>query len=538
MAQKLNPSKVDLIMIVIILIAGLKFTFGLENTLDIGLSDESSYLYNGVTLWSTGLPHPSWAPLYSLWYFLISLLEPNRVTLYYLNYKLTIILLPILTYVVLRKHAVSIPVSLIISWLLLVSRANALTWPRVSHFALLLILVTFLLIGHKRSLLWSSLFASMGALLVSYVRPEYFVTYVLSTLLFVILFIRNYKKLDKQHLFGSIAYGLCSILVLGAFGLPITGERGMVAFGQHFSLNWVYWNGSDMNAWINWREITSRNFGSAHSIQEAFAQNPSAFLKHIAYNLLNFSRYTPKLLFPENLTEIPAIVVALLSIGLLIAYLLIVHLSNTYYNRLLILISSFRKNLQKYTSLLLFVGLFLLPTSVTIIIIYPRDHYLLVFALLIIMTTAILLSNPDSKQGQVDLKKLFLLCVLLVFITPGFGQTEKPVRQNLTIIQYIQSLEIDEPINLLEAQGGYMVFLDRNYHTVKQSDKNTKFNQFRVDRNINMIVVSDYLSNDTRFQTDPEWHGFLENYRQFGFTQVEIPHSHRKILVQANLLHK
>lgn len=537
MARKLNSSKVDLIIIVIILIAGLKFTFGLENTLDITLQDESEYLYRGVTLWNTGLPHPSWSPLYVIWYFLISFLEPNKIGLYYLNYKLTVILLPILTYSVLRRSTVSIPVSLIISWLLLVSHANALTWPRVSHFALLLILATFLFIGHKRSLLWSSLFASMGALLVSYARPEYFLTYALSTLLFVFLFIRDCKKLEKRYLLGVMAYGLFSALVLAALGLPVTGNRSMFAFGQHFSLNWVHWNASDLDPWVDWREIISRNFGSPHSILEAFVNNPSAFLIHITHNLLEFARFIPKLFFPANANEISGKVIALLGIGLLVG-LLVACLSNTRYKRLLLmLIYLVRKNLQEYKRVLIFVAFFLLPTFVSILIIYPRDHYLLVFSVLIVMIPAILLTNHDSKQGQINLKKLLLLCVLLVFITPQFSQSQMLVQKHLHAIQYIQSLQTDEPINLLDSYGGYYIYLDGNFRRLGPSDKNTNFDQFRVDQNINLIVVSNELRH-SGLKNDPEWQGFLVNYRQFGFVQVEIPYSHRKILVQANLLHK
>lgn len=535
MIQKLNSSRVDLIIIVIILVAGLKFTFGLENTLDIGLYDESVYLYRGVSLWNAGLPSPAEAPLYAIWYFIISLLEPNRIMLYYLNYKLTIVLLPIITYGLLRGNTVSIPISLIISWLLLISPANALTWPRVSHFALFLILATFLLIGHKRSLLWSSLFASMGALLVSYVRPEYFLAYVLSTLLFVFLFIRDYKILEKQYLLGLMAYGLFSTLVFGALGLPIIGNRSMVAFGQHFSLNWVSWNGSDINPWTNWAEIVSLNFGSVNSIPEALTKNPSAFLKHITYNLLNFVKFTPKLFFSANLNKISAIVVALLSIGLLTAYL-----SNTHYKRLVILISSVRKNLQEYKSLLIFVGLFLLPPFVSIAIIYPRDHYLLIFTYIIVIVTVILLTKNDFKQGQINLKKLFLLCVLIIIITPHFSKSEQSVQKsNLSTIQFIQSLEIDEPVNLLEAQGGYNYYLGSNYHRVAEYDKNTNYDHFGADRNINMIVVSKELLNDTRFKNDPEWQSFLANYRQFGYLQIEIPNTNRReMIVQADLLHK
>ena len=152
MLQKLNLRKADLLIILIILLAGLKLTFMLEAGLDISLYDEASYLFWGIRIPVEGLPRTDYAPLYAIWYFIISLIEPNRVNLFYLNIKLMTILPPVLVYILLRKNRVSISVSSTISWFFLLSRANAYTWPKVSHFALLVILVILILVT-RRSLL-------------------------------------------------------------------------------------------------------------------------------------------------------------------------------------------------------------------------------------------------------------------------------------------------------------------------------------------------------------------------------------------------
>ena len=170
MVQKLKSLRVDLIIVIVLLSAGLKFTLGLRNVVDISLYDESDYLYRGVTLWKAGLPPADLAPLYSVWFFLISFLEPNRVRLFFLSYKLSLILPPIFVYGLLRKNTVSIPISLVISLLLLVSYANRSIGHRVSYFGLIAILATLMLISQKQSLLFNSLFASMGALLTTIVQ--------------------------------------------------------------------------------------------------------------------------------------------------------------------------------------------------------------------------------------------------------------------------------------------------------------------------------------------------------------------------------
>lgn len=531
MIKKTNSFKIDVIILLVILILGLIFTSGLENIKDIGLYDESSYLYSGTQLWNIGLPIATGAPLYAIWYFILSLFQPNRIILYYLNYKLTTILLPALAYGVLRKSKVALPISLIISQFILISRANAETWPRVSHFALILLLVDFLFLGQEKTFLWNNLVAQIGALLISYVRPEYFLAYALFTLLFTFSLVRDYKKLEKRHLYGLLVGELFSISLLIGIGLPI-GERSMVAFGQHFSLNWVSWNRSTINPWTNWEDIISHNFGTSNSISEAFVQNPSVFLKHVTYNFLNLAKISLTLFIPQLSASVKVLIV--LPIIFFAAYY--IYLRNSHHKKLL---SNIRGNFQENKILLLFIGIFLLPGLISTIIIYPRDHYLLIMGVLIVLGTVILLKNSDFKQEQMNYKVLSFLCVSLIILMFQFRPYQKTVdKPNLNTIQFIQSLNINQPVNILEAEGGYYIYLNDEFHRVAEYSKNTDFNHFRANRNINMIILSNTLLQDSRFINDAEWQDFLENYHKFGYVQFEIPNTDRKIIVQASLLSK
>jgi hypothetical protein len=523
-------------ILTVLLVAGLTFTFGLENRVDINLYDESNYLYSGTQIWDSGLPDSENAPLYAIWYLFLSFMEPDRIALYYLNYKLTTILLPILTYILLRRNTGSHLISLIISWLLLISRTNAMTWTRVSHFALVLILVTLLFIAHVRSLRWGFLLASVGSLLVSYIRPEYFLTYILSTLLLIAWIIRTHKNMAKPYLQALTAYGVLSAFFLCTLGVPITGNRGMVAFGQHFSLNWVLWNRVNINPWTNWGEILDRNFGPIHHISEAIAKNPTLFLKHITSNLLNLEILRVQDIFPSALflNRIVLSVASLLLFGLLSVYL-----SHHSYKNLRILILNTRKNSQTHRTLLTSIGLFLLPGLVSSIIIYPRDHYLFGVNLLLAITLPILLMNPGLACRQIDRKPLFLGCMLILLLTPYLAQNQPAAEKpNQMTIHFIQSLSIDEHVNMLEAEGGFPYYLGDNFHRVAEYDKNAAFDCFRTDQKINMIVVSRTLLRDVRFKDDPEWQSFLANYDQFGYAQLNIPNTEIKLLLRTELLHE
>ena len=113
--------RIDLFLCLILILAGLKYSFGLESVIDIGLHDESFYLGGGVDILSRGLPSPDWGPLYSLWYYLVSFFIKSNSELYYFNYYVQIIFLPFLLFLFLRVKKVSVHYSLFFSFLFLIS---------------------------------------------------------------------------------------------------------------------------------------------------------------------------------------------------------------------------------------------------------------------------------------------------------------------------------------------------------------------------------------------------------------------------------
>jgi len=519
MLQKLNSRKADLLIIIIILLAGLKYTFMLEKGLDISFYDEASYLYWGIKIPVEGLPRTDYAPLYAFWYFIISLIEPNRVNLFYLNVKLMTILPPIIVYILLRKNRVSIPVSATISWFFLLSRANAYTWPKVSHFALLIVLFILILVT-RRSLLWTSLYASLGGLVVSYIRPEFFMAYILSLLIFILT--AALGKQERIRLPVLLWYLLVTVALLGVFGLPVSTDRSIIAFGQHFSRNWVSWTGSDLSPWTNWREIVAQNFGTADSVLSAFTNNPSIFLKHISYNILELIRNASTLIlptfFPKGKTSL--YIAALSIIGLCIAKR-----------------STIRNNFREYKNIILFMGLFILPGLVSTIIIQPRDHYLLLPCVLTAVFLAIIVDSNEHEQKQANYTKLLFLGLLAISFTPYFAERIRSDRPgpNLASIRFIQSLSIEETVYLLEAEGGYHYYLDDNFHRIAQYAKNSDFYHFMEERKINMIMVTDVLVEDSRFRDDAEWIDFLDNYSTFEFTELDVPYAGSILLIHNDL---
>jgi hypothetical protein len=520
--SKFSQHKKDLLILAIILAAGLKFTYNLGNSIDIGLYDETTYLQQGIKLVSVGLPQASWGPLYAVWYYLISLFSPNKIALYFLNYTLMTILQPVLGYIFLRKNRVSILTSLFVSYFLLIFNGNIYVWPKVNHFALLIILLTLILAIHViKSHILFAIIISIGALLASFVHPELFLTFVLSFIFLAILIISERKRLNKYHHISLLIYISIVIALLTTVGLPISGNRSLIAFGQHFSFTVVGAPGtSSLNPWTDWQEIFTQNFGKATNLAEAFNNNTPRFLQYIKSNI----KYFPKAfhiiifarVFPTD--RFSTIILSILLIVLCIAFS-----------------SNIRKNFAEKKELFIFGSLFLVPEIISAIIIYPEVQVLLILAVLVILGMTILLAG-NQEGAQLQYRHLLLLGLFIIMVTPYYASSGSSNQPVIDTIHFIQSLKIKKPINMLEGDGGYCVYLESNCNTVWTYDKSTGFDQFLKQDNINMIIVDNNTLNDSRFVHDPEWHNFLVNYGQMGYTELEIPGTGSKLIIQNSLI--
>ena len=177
----------DLILTFFLAISSLKLVNLYENVVDLGLCGESSYLQNGVELIKRGLPSSQYSPLYSVWYFLLSRLPVNNLQLYYLNYKALIFLTTILIYIYSRRLKVMPQVSAVVSFLYLISGIHLVNY-YVGYFALLVLLLFLIFTTFAESREWFYCVLGTGFLVVSFVKPEYFVAFSVNVSLWTVFY--------------------------------------------------------------------------------------------------------------------------------------------------------------------------------------------------------------------------------------------------------------------------------------------------------------------------------------------------------------
>lgn len=526
-------------MVVILLIAGLKLVYGIDNFLGICLWDESSYLYNGVTLLDSGFPTADWAPFYALWYYLLSLFQPDRVQLYYLNYKILLTVLPVFVYVLLRRYKLPILGSVIVAELILISHVNIFGDPRISHFAVLISLLFFFIVTYLTTFTSVTLVLAIGALLLSYVRPAFFLTYLLLTSLYFGVLIARFKefRLSREAL-PFLVFMVVSLSLLISLGQPAFSEKGgrsWEAFSQHFSLNWVHWTNSDKSPWSDGNIIIPETFDDAQSISEALINNPLLFIKHGLYNLSGFFKEFGRVILLRFNILLPNKkgfwkVEPLLLLGILATYI--------FYTKRRLL-HEVKAKFQTHRGLLLHFALYSLPGIISAVIIFPRRHYLFLISILFAIVIAIFIAKTTDQQEYLGYKRVLIIGVIIISMTPcisdyysrGMPGFAIALDNNMRVIKFIKDLEITDEVNLLEIDGGYHTYLGDNFHWVKPYAKNTSFFEFMSERDINIIVLKSTLIKDTRFKDDSEWHYFLSNCQKYRFTKMNVPNAEGKLLV-------
>jgi hypothetical protein len=547
----------DIVIVSALLIAGWKYTSGLRESLDIGLWDETIYLTQGIDFLHFTLPPPESAPLYAVWYSLLARVSPDPIALYYLNYRMVTLLPPVLFYILLRRYRVSIPTATVLALFLLFTDANFTVWPKVNHFALMVVLVFLILATIPKS--WTLGFGmlALGCLFAAYVRPELFFAFVLCFAISLALFL--FRERTFLHAVALAALAGAAAATVMYVGYPLGGQRSIIAFSQHFSLNWQSWtHNTSLSPWDDANQIVEMNFGPVTSIGQAILSNPQAFAHHVFTNALNLpkallSTFTIHEGFLSALHLKPVVGYIVLASG--IVGVLVVRRKSIF--------AHLRVAIREQKRFLLFVCAVGLVIVLSCLIIYPRAHYILLLGTLLLAVLAILIDPLKDIELKPSHSMIAALCTALaiVAVTPSAADSlgNPPLaRPTVEAVEFIRALDITGETYLLSSDFGYTTYLagrwgmpcsiqgcgsweavmsyEKSAWDPNDPGKSVSFNSFRRKENINMVLVTDDLLNDTRFRDDAEWKAFLGSPESVGFVKLLLPDGKRALYVDKSIL--
>lgn len=505
---------------------GLVFTSGIHNTMDIRFWDETYYLNNGVNFFNKPIT-PDWGPFYSLWYFLLNLFFKDAIALYYTNFILLAILPAILIYLLLSQLNKNHIINYLLSFTYLISELNLPIWPKVSSFALVVIFISLIVLIKikKNSNGYHIIFFS--TLVLSYIRPEYFI------LIFPVFLLLVYNSFKYK---SYLKLTLVTVVLFAAFiliGIPISSERSYVAFSQAFEKYLPISEKMSESGIKTTEQIMKENFGDAKSLTEIFSRNFNTAFKQFCYNFTHLPSHLfslTELILPYSILRIKLNVRLVILLAILMILIITVLLKNKRQKRY----SETKVNL-----LPLYFSLYLcIAPLISMILFFPRAHYLVLISPLIYILTGYLLGNIEiNLSSKYSVGLLVIGSILSFVILPSskiyFHETELTNKQ---LIYSLRNSNFQSRINLLENEGGVSAYLPKNFSSIIPDQSNLGYTDLLNKYQVNMILLTSHLINDSKLSLDSSWQSFLIDFERYGFVKRDI--GNNKYLIKTNLFVK
>jgi hypothetical protein len=486
---------------------------------DISLFDESIYL-------SQGLGHyPDFSiyergPLYSLYYYIISLKVSDPITLYTIGSTLNIItsvsLLLSAIYVFTRSLALCTA-----AFILLVSSNLIEVWPYVSFLAVTFISAGAILIFQRKSIIDSISISTLVFFLLCFIRPEFVISfYAALTLTLVITFYHLYTTF-KGDIFTQLKnlrtsafslFAVAALSILWSFPILSSSGRSFLAFGQHYALRKFETGQVTIDPWLNWLSILHNDAPNTHSISDILKNYPNVLISHISANLHEFLGSIVNIVaapFEQNAIATSAIVIALI---------LIAAKFFTYRQTVTPHIES-----ENRKGTVLFLILASAPSFISVISIYPRAHYTLILFSCCVLLLANLFTN--RRLSGTPFASVSLVAALAILIPQPVAHDKVNLS---TIIDIRNSTAVHK---MLEVDGGWCVYLSCQLIFASDIPQNISVAQYIKQNDIDSVMVSSRMREYAKGISDRTLQEFLDTATQNGWKSIPLRNG-------ATLLHR
>lgn len=500
----------------LLLLAGWMATHGLRSAMDIFFLDETGYLTRGMNMFPK-IPK-LWGPVYCFWYKLLSFVQSDPVALFYLNFGLMTVALAVATYLFLIRFRVLWPVALWLALLVLLSPVNVTTFPRVSHFTTVAAMVALMAAYGIRHHLNRYVFMALSFLVLAYVRPEFYLSFLITAVGLAGLVAGKRVKAEPTALVlgGLVAAVLLHIGLGFPLGVELRGyKRSFIAFGEHFAYNYSLWNHLDGYYWLIWEDVVGQFFGDSKSFSEALLANPAMMFRHFLSNASRYGNVLGETLVALFLPVKQAPGWAGLVLPVLIAASLI-HRGVR---------DRFLGRLRHHRALFLFLFLLALPSMLSCVVIFPRDHYivnqlpLLVWLLAEWLSAVLRAMLPGERLRYASFIVLAAALVLLAANPPTpadytyfeLRKEEGRLNNQRVLALFDGNREQLEGAVLLSHEGDFTAFTKAGIRFVNAIEKGKRpFAEFLAESDPDMIYCTQTIFKNPDYQRDSTWLAFTE----------------------------
>lgn len=437
----LKQEPVRLLEVPAVLAILLLVAFRSVGTEDLQLYDETAYLAAGLRIRDGHLPGFTGGATYADLYYFLSHFTADPVGLYFAG-RATAAMLFVLGIWIAARVLAGAPLAWVAAAAIAVTPAPYV-WPGVSAPATGLLLVVVALVLRWPGALTAAVGAS-GVWIAAASRPELTWVAVLWSAIalgYLVVAMRgNQPRLAVQ----VATFALCAVVVplalVGLHGSPFdSGGREWLAFQQHFSLR----NDIEgLDPWLDSQAITDRFFPGADSVLGALLLNPSAFMGHIAANVLD----APRILLVDVLgmgTTTPFGVLPFAMAAIVISSLVVSIAVDWTGFRMRASFVWVSCRSRRRVGVWIGIGGILASALVSVSLVYPRQHYLLGIAGLCVLVAVAVQRHTGSAKFLAVFPVGLAIAVFVVFsllvLRVSMARAAYPAPVAATVTRMIES---------------------------------------------------------------------------------------------------
>jgi hypothetical protein len=520
----------ELLPFLVLFTASFKATYDEWKTRDLTRTDEVAYVSFALLAadpW--GWVSLEAGPLYVLWYQLLTAL-PIRVSyLPYVSHTLLLATLAGLFYALARRLGAGRWMGVAVTALLFFNTRIAMIEPFPVHLVTVWFALGVLVGTYRRSLLGAAGPLGFSILAACYTRPEFGT--LLPAFLSVYLtagFCAWWRRAACRWEFLPWAIPLVvAAAVCGYwFGIPLPdGPRGWIAFGQHYARNVEEAGTRGFVGWAgNWEMLTREDFGEAKTVGHALRVHPEAIAWHIGRNLTHLpTAITDLCIAAPKLAATPRIIIVpfvFAGLGLGVVGLIRRIRGGGLHG----------PEGQPLRAVLLALTSVAFVSGAAVVVIYPRDHYLLLplFFLLVLAVSGLPAPRwPAHWVGNPTRAKRFAAAVATTVLIVGVTPTARyqwtflrPLMTNASHAYPTADLSWGETMELLHSLPRQQNLVVMDYGncgpvrtgwmawptvSVSHASKTERFWAFAAKHHLDVIVLDPRLLKDERFASDPEF---------------------------------
>lgn len=515
-----------IIGVVLLLLAGIRVYYNIYNYMDIVYGDEVIYMKTGLNI--TQNFNRDWGPLYCIWYKFLSLFIHNTINLYYFNFVFIAILATIMIYIAFLAMDIHPLVAFYFAICFVCSKAVVPMWPRISLFTISILMAGIIVVSRLKSIYLRLLVFGIILLLASYARPELYLSFILTVIILLVYFFSE-KIYQLQYSIYQLSVFILMVLLLHfIFQFPSNSYNGyprnLAAFYQHYMVNMFYLNKATEYDWIYWKDTHKAIFANSDSIFSVIIHYPKEFFTHVLLNCKNyiFEIFGKNIcvLFPflsgmNKFFFAGSVGVFLFSVSLL-------------FNK--IIRSEFKAILKTHLFYLVMLIIWGIPTVISSVIIFPREHYIMLNYFLFIIPLCLLFSLLANRIHSLQSVKYLigLAIVLIPFLSSSknyyffLTDHDKNNMCSRKALEHVKNKHLDEHVQytFFADIHCFIGFLPNNFkeiNTIFDKTKDVSFTTILEYNKPDFILVNNCINYSPSMMNDKAWQQFIKNPYAYGY---------------------